>query len=130
MYFFLKDGVHHHLKGGRGVGQPKEHDRWFEQPFVSNKGCFPLVSPSNANVVISPSYVKLGKQGSSAGLVYELGNQRERVRVSNGPLIQTSVVLDGSEFSILFLNEEEGGGVRTFGRANIAFAGVLDDEFL
>src|SRR5712672_1256737 len=130
MHLFLEDGVHHHLKGGRGVGQPKKHDRWFEQPFVSNEGCFPLVSFSDANVVISPSYVELGKQGSCAGLVYELGNQWERVRVSDGPLVQASVVLDGSEFPIFLLDEEERGGVGTLGGVNIAFAGVLDNEFL
>src|SRR5712675_1706828 len=130
MHFLLKDGVHHHLKGGWGVGQSKEHDRWFEQPFVSDEGCFPLVSLSDTNIIVSPSYVELSKQGSSAGLIYELGNQREWVRISNGPLVQTSVVLDGSEFSVLFLNEEEGGSVGTFGGANVAFAGVFDDELL
>jgi hypothetical protein len=29
-YFLLEDGVHHHDKGRRGVGKPKEHDHWLE----------------------------------------------------------------------------------------------------
>src|SRR5712671_3674913 len=72
--FVLEDGVHHHLKGGWGICQPEEHDRWFKQSFIGDKGCFPLVSPSNADVVVSPSNVEFSEQSPGTGFVYELGN--------------------------------------------------------
>src|SRR5712675_2212788 len=118
----LEDGVHHHLEGGWGIRQAEEHDCWFEQSFIGNKGCFPFVSLSNADVIIPPPYVELGKQSSGASFVYKLGNQREGVRVSNRPLVQPSIILNRLEFSILFLDEEEGCGIRTFGRADITLS--------
>jgi hypothetical protein len=45
-------------------------------------------------------------------------------------LIDPSVVLDGAKFSILLLDEEEGGGVRALGWADIAFLHVFLYEFL
>ena len=62
--------------------------------------------------------------------IYKLGNQREWVRVPNRPLIEASVILDGSELAVLLFDEEEGGSVWAFGRTNIPFLGVFDDKFL
>ena len=36
--------VHESLKGGRGIGKPKEHDGGFEESFMGDEGRFPLVT--------------------------------------------------------------------------------------
>ena len=49
------------LKGGRGVGETKEHDCRFEENFVGDEGSFPLVSILDMNIVVSPLYIEFGK---------------------------------------------------------------------
>jgi len=94
--FFFKNCVHHHLECGWGICQSEEHHCRFEEAFVGNKGCFPFISPSNANIVIPPSYIELSKERSSLGLVDELGNQWQWIGISDHPLIESSIVLHWS----------------------------------
>ena len=49
------------MEGGGGVAQAKEHYGGFEQSFVGDKGCLPLVSISDADIVVSPSDVEFGE---------------------------------------------------------------------
>ena len=44
----------------------------FEQSFVGNKGCFPLVSISDTDVVVSPSDVKFGEDLGIFYLINEI----------------------------------------------------------
>src|SRR5258708_5031778 len=60
-YLFLEYSVHHHLEGGGGVHESKEHDCWFKKSFWHKEGCFPFVSRFYAYIVISPLYVKFGE---------------------------------------------------------------------
>jgi hypothetical protein len=57
--FFDEDRVHHRLEGSWGVSKAKEHDSWFEEAFVGDEGCLPLVLFLDTNIVVSPSYVEL-----------------------------------------------------------------------
>jgi len=82
------------------------------------------------DVVVSPSYVEFGEQGSGVSFIYKLGNQWQWIGVSNRPLVKSSVVLDGSELSILLFDKKEGCGIWAFRWSNITFSGVLDDELL
>jgi hypothetical protein len=59
--FFSEQRVHHGLKGGRGVGHPKEHHLWFKEAVVSDERCFPLVSIAYSYVVVSPADVEFGE---------------------------------------------------------------------
>jgi len=43
MYFFLEDGVHHHLKVAGELVSPKNMTV-VRTALLSNEGCFPLVS--------------------------------------------------------------------------------------
>ena len=52
---------HEPLKCGGRVGHSKEHDSGFIESMVSDEGCLPLVSFLDVNIVISPSYIKLGE---------------------------------------------------------------------
>ena len=67
-----------------------------------------MVSILDPDVVVAPADVKFGKKRASAQVVDELGNEWEGVVVANGPFVDGSVVLYGSKFPVLLLDEEEG----------------------
>jgi len=50
------------LESGGRVSQAKEHDGWFEEALASFEGSFVLVTFLDANVIVSPANVKLGKE--------------------------------------------------------------------
>ena len=52
---------HELLKSRGGVGHSEEHDSGFINSTVGDEGCFPLVPFLDTNIVVSPSYVKLGE---------------------------------------------------------------------
>ena len=53
--------IHESLKGSGGVGEAEEHYSGFEEPFVGDESCFPLVAIFDSYIVVSPSNVKLGE---------------------------------------------------------------------
>ena len=56
--------IHKHLESGWCIAKAKEHDRGFEEAIGSNESCFPLVHFTDTNVVVPPSNVEFGEQGS------------------------------------------------------------------
>ena len=52
---------HELLESGGGIGHAKEHDSGFVRSSVGNEGGLPLVTVLDSDVVISPSYIKLGE---------------------------------------------------------------------
>jgi hypothetical protein len=64
-YLFREDRVHHGLEGCQGVGEPEEHDGWFEQAFVGDKCCFPFVSFFDPDVVVAPTDVEFRVEGAA-----------------------------------------------------------------
>src|SRR5712671_608423 len=85
--FLLKCHIHHHLEGGWGVSQAKEHDHWFEETFIGNESCLPFIASSDADIVIAPSYVKFSEQCSGSSFIDKLRNKWEGVSISDGPLV-------------------------------------------
>ena len=71
-YHISEGNGHESLKCGRGVGHAKEHDHWFIESTVGDKGCLPLVSFLDANIVVTPSYVKLSKNFGILEFVYKV----------------------------------------------------------
>ena len=74
---FLRDHVrtnvvHECLESGRRVGESEEHDRRFVEPQGSDKCCFPLVFFPKSDIIIPPTYVKLGKDGRVFHVVNKL----------------------------------------------------------
>ena len=57
----LEGVIHESLKCGWGVGEPKEHYCWLEKPLMGDEGGFPLVAILDADIVVAPSDIKLGK---------------------------------------------------------------------
>ena len=112
----VTEGVFHKpLKGGRGVGKPKEHYGGFKESFVGNEGYLPLVAILDPYIVIPPSDIKFGEDFGISQLVYEIEDEGKGVGVVNGVFIDITVVLTGAESSIFLFHEEERrglGGVR------------------
>ena len=79
--------VHESLKSGRGIGKPKKHDSGFEQSFVGNEGCLPLVAIFDSYIVVSPANVKLGEDFGISQFIYEVGDEGKGVGVANGVFI-------------------------------------------
>ena len=67
--------VHECLESGGCIAETKEHDGWFEQSQRGYEGGFPLVLFSKANVVVSPSYVKLGEDSGVFHIINEFWDQ-------------------------------------------------------
>ena len=65
---------HELLKSGGGVGHAKEHDGGFVESSVGDEGGFPLVAFFDSDIVISPSFVKLGKDLGILKFVDEVGD--------------------------------------------------------
>ena len=76
--------VHEGLKGGGGITESKEHDRWFKESHGSDESSLPLIFLLDANIVIFPTNVKFGEQGGFFHVVDELGDQGERIGVLDG----------------------------------------------
>ena len=55
--------IHECLEGRWGIAEAKKHDCGFIEAKGGDKCCFPLVFFSNANVIITPSYIELGENG-------------------------------------------------------------------
>ena len=53
--------IHELLKGSRGVGEPEEHHGRFEESFVGDKGCFPLMTVFDPYVVVPPPNVEFSE---------------------------------------------------------------------
>jgi hypothetical protein len=78
-----------------------------------------LVAIANANVVVPPSDIKLRKEHQSMTVhshepIHELTYEGERGGISDGESIELSIVLDGSEITVLLLNKEERKGISGF----------------
>ena len=83
---------------------------------MGNEGCLPLISILDANVVVSPSDVKLGEDLGIFYLVDEVLDQWEGVGILDSVGVDVSIVLAGSEGvrGVLLIDKEEGaclGGV-------------------
>src|SRR5260370_38784672 len=75
----MEDHVHHHLKGGWRVGESEEHNWRFEESLGSKKCCFPFVSFSNVDIVVSRPTVELGEDGTPGGSIDILGHERAAI---------------------------------------------------
>ena len=127
----IPEGIgHESLKGGGRIGHAEEHDGGLIKSSVSDEGGFPLVAFLYSDIVISPSYIKLGKDLGIFEFVDEIRDQGEGICISNCMAIEILVILAGSKASILFLDEEERRSLGGFGWTNFPRAKVFVDELI
>ena len=105
----MKRVVHETLKGGRGIGESKEHYSRFKESFMSDKGSLPLVSILDTHVIIFPANIKFGENLCSLEFINKVGDKWEGVCIMDCVFIDIAVVLTGTEITIFLLNKEEGG---------------------
>src|SRR5882724_11278895 len=53
--------IHHGLESGWAVGETEEHDQGFEKSSVCAESSLPLITFLDADIVVSPSDIKLGE---------------------------------------------------------------------
>ena len=71
----IPEGIgHESLKGGGRIGHAEEHDSGFIKSSVGDEGGFPLVAFFDSDIVISPSFIKLGKDLGVLKFVDEVGD--------------------------------------------------------
>ena len=103
--------VHESLECGGGVAETKEYHCGFEESFVCDEGCFPLVAVLNMDIVVSPTNIKLGEVANVFQLVHEVRDEREGVDIMGGVFVEVAVVLTRVELVILLFDKEEEGGL-------------------
>src|SRR5882672_340987 len=127
-----EDVIHHHLECHQAVSETKEHDKGFKQASVCPKGCLPLVSILDSHIVVYPSDVQFGEvlHFGSGHHIEDVGDQGQGVGILHGQHVELTVVLDEVEASVLFLNEEDGGGHGQFGWVYVSALEVLIKELI
>src|SRR6267378_101528 len=66
------------------------HDPWFKKTVFGLECCFLFIPRLDPNIVIPPSYVKLGEDICVLHLTDEIGNKRQGVSIPNSELVQLS----------------------------------------
>jgi hypothetical protein len=84
-----------------------------------------LIAIFYADIVISPSNIKLGEPSFLDKFVDYGGYAREGICVWNGELVKISIILDWSLLCVLLSYEKEGAGIRGFGPSDVTFLKVL-----
>ena len=103
----LEGVVHESLECGRRVAEVKEHDSWFEESFMGDEGCLPLVTILDVDIVVLPINIKLGEVMGVFQLVHEIRDEGEGVGVAGDVFVEVSVVLARAKLAILLLDEEK-----------------------
>ena len=88
----------------------------------------PLVAVFDADVVVPPVDVKLGKQFGVFEFVDKVRDEREWVGVAGGMFVQVSVILTGTETTILLFDKEKWGCLGGIGRTNLSTVEVFLEE--
>ncbi len=103
----MVDVVHHSLEGSWRVCKPEIHDCGFKETVSCFKCRLLFISFANAYIVIPPLDVELCVYVCVAEIVDEIRDEREGVLISNRECIDLLVILHGSQFAVLFLDEEK-----------------------
>src|SRR5882724_8958985 len=120
--------VHHGLESGWTVGETKEHDQGFEKSSVCAESGLPFITFLDADIVVSPSDIKLGEVARTPESVNEVGDERKWICILYRLCVQRPVVLDQSETSILLLDEEYRSCHWGFGGTDPARCQILLNE--
>jgi hypothetical protein len=73
------------------------------------KGSLPLIALSDANIIVSPSYIELGEVSRALESMDEIVDEGEGVSIFSHDGVECSIVLDEAELTILLLDEEDWG---------------------
>ena len=57
----IEDRVHERLKGGWGIAEAESHDKGFKETKGAFEGGFPFIALADADVIVTPADIELGK---------------------------------------------------------------------
>ena len=97
---------------------------------IGSEGSFPLISLPYANIVISPTDIKFCEILGILKGVDKVGDEGWWITVLFGDVVQSAVILNWAEPSVLFLDEEEGGSHWGIRHANPTSTKVLFGKFI
>ncbi len=120
--------VHHSLECGWRVGESEEHDRWFVESLIGDECHLPSIFRFDEHLVVPPLDINAGEFRAIVQSVDQGGYEGEGVAALDRPGVYWSIVLDGSEFSILLFDEEEGCCVGAFRWLDGSAGSVLFQE--
>jgi len=81
------------LKGGGGVSKSKEHHLRFEQASAGGECGLPFISSFDANVVVTPSDVKLSENMSLMKTIDNVRGERKGVVIFDSKIVELPIVL-------------------------------------
>jgi hypothetical protein len=105
--FFPEDGVHHCLKGGKGISEAKEHDQRLKKSSVGFECGFPFVTFFHSDIVVSPLDIELGKPLFSNKLANKFLNKRKGIVIAYGVVIEYVIVLNWLCLGTFLSNKEK-----------------------
>jgi hypothetical protein len=76
---------------------------------ICSECSLPLIALSDADIIVSPSYIKLGEVLHTLKSMDEIIDEREGVSIFLHDGVECSIVLDEAELTILLLDEEDWG---------------------
>ena len=105
-------------EGSRTVGYSEEYHKRFKETTVGVEGHFLFISGLDAYIIETPSDIKFCEVLGSVELEDEFGDEEKGVPVLDSYGVQHMIVLDQSEQTILFFNEEHRGYYGGFERSD------------
>src|ERR1700712_2438398 len=85
-----EDGIDESLESRRSIGEAKRHNQPLVRTVTRAEGGFPFIAIGDANEVVRMSKVDFGIDFGTARGIEEVGDQRKRVVILLGDLIQTT----------------------------------------
>jgi hypothetical protein len=73
------------------------------------EGSLPLIALSDADIIVSPSYIELGEVSRALESMDEIVDEGKGVSIFSCDGVECSIVLDEVELTILLLDEEDWG---------------------
>ena len=125
-----EDGVHKGLEGRWCVTKAEGHDEWLKEAKRALEGCFPFITFSDMDVIVTPADVELCEVARTLEFIDEFGDKGKRSGILDCNIVEGAIVLDGMKgTSSSFGDEEERYSKGRLGWANVTFLQVVIDVF-
>src|SRR6266481_1795226 len=102
----LENIVHEVLKSSRGIGESHGHDQELKRAIACSECGLPLMTSSDADIVVACMQIKLGVDLGRAELVDEVSNEGDWVSIPSSDPIELPKIDTESKCAILFFGEE------------------------
>src|SRR5882672_221025 len=105
----FEDVIHEGLEHSGSIGESHGHNQEFKGAISGAKGCLPLMSCGNTNIVIASMQFELGVDLGAAKLVKEVGDKQNRVPILPGELVEVPEVDIELQGTVFLLHKQDQG---------------------